>query len=98
MSADFIGSTWASLSWTHPLQTGEPGIAFYTVIATDVSDGSMVTASTLSNSPARMNITDLQPNVAYSFRVQAVAMALDVSAESEFSNPITGMTTTSGIC
>ena len=85
----------ATLSWQQPLDTGEPGIASYTVIAMEKSSGHIVTAST-ANNDTEMTVTNLKPDVVYQFRVQAVAKALDVTNPGEFSEPVEAATKAEG--
>ena len=74
---------------------GQPGIAKYIVSATpefeDLED-----AETFISTPTRLNVTDLLPNVTYEFRVQAVALSLDVKNPSLPSGPETVTTSTTG--
>ncbi len=78
LTVDDIGPTWAALCWQPPEFTGQPGIAKYTVIATNTEDGLTVPVST-TDATTNMRVTGLLPNSQYEFRVQAVAMVLDVA-------------------
>ena len=74
---------------------GQPGIAKYIVSATpefeDLED-----PETFISTLTRLNVTDLLPNVTYEFRVQAVALSLDVKNPSLPSGPETITTATTG--
>ena len=74
---------------------GQPGIAKYIVSATpefeDLED-----AETFISTLTRLNVTDLLPNVMYKFRVQAVALSLDVKNPSMPTGPETETTATTG--
>ena len=95
LTVDSTGPTSANLCWQEPQETGQPGISHYTIIATDENDDE-VTANTPTNA-TRFTMTGLLPNLAYQFRVQAVAMALEVKNSGDISEPASGMTTTTGI-
>ena len=95
LSGDDFGATWVVLCWLRPSDTGQPGIAKYIVSATpefeDPED-----AETFISTLTRLNMTDLLPNVTYKFRVQAVALSLDVKNPSLPSGPETITTATTG--
>lgn len=60
----------------------------YTVVATNTADGTDVIASTTTSNFTILNITNLLPNVRYSFRVKAVSVVLDVHSPSMFSEAV----------
>ena len=93
LTVDSTGPTSAVLCWQQPAEVGQPGIAFYRVTAT--GNGMMVMARTTDNS-TRLNMTNLLPNVEYEFRVEAVAMVLDVDSPSPLSKPVTATTDVTG--
>ena len=95
LMVDSTGPTSANLCWHEPQEIGRPGISHYTIIATDENDNE-VTADTPTNA-TRFTMTGLLRNLAYQFRVQAVAMALEVENSGDMSEPALGMTTTTGI-
>lgn len=93
LSVDDFGATWANLCWQRPSNMGQPGIAKYVVVSTPVSGGPEETfISTLT----RLNVTGLLPNVEYVFRVQAVAVALEVKNPSMLSEAVSITTETTG--
>ena len=98
LSVDSIGAMWASLSWLSPVYEGRPGIARYTVIATNTDDGgSIVSSSTTDGGVVReLNLTGLLPGVGYEFRVQAVASERGVENESVFSSTVARNTIVTG--
>ena len=96
LDIESIEATQATLCWQAPQDIGQPGIAFYTITATDTANPSdVITANTATNSTT-YTMTGLLPNIAYEFRVQAVAMVLDVESPSGLSLPGTGTTDVTG--
>ena len=74
---------------------GQPGIAKYIVSATPEFENPEDAETFISNL-TRLNVTDLLPNVTYKFRVQAVALSLDVKNPSMPTGPETETTATTG--
>ena len=97
LTVDDVGATWAILCWQMPADTGRPGIARYTVLATNIEDNSTVSASTTDGGIVReLNLTDLLPGVDYEFRVQAVASNGGVENVGVFSRPVVANTSVTG--
>jgi hypothetical protein len=69
LSADSIGATWVYVRWQHPSMASTSGISRYDILV--MMNGNVSIQSTTTNQ-TYLNVTGLQPNVEYSFRVREV--------------------------
>ncbi len=76
LTVDSVGGTWISICWQPPTFIGEPGIARYIIIATNLADNTDMKVP-ISDNSTQFNVTGLFPSSMYQLRVQAVASAFD---------------------
>lgn len=95
LSTDDFSASWVYLCWQAPLEVGTPGIAYYEVTATPVTNGDTAAGTMVvptASSITRLNVTGLAPNVEYEFRVRGVAAALGAVSPGALSEPVSAVT------
>ena len=80
-----IGSTFVTLLWASSINRGFPELSRHIIL---VSGGGVMRNVTVEGSKPNTNVTGLLPGTEYIFRVVAVSVYGDVTAESPPSNPL----------
>jgi hypothetical protein len=85
-----VGATWVAIRWLRPILHSN-GISRYDVHYA-MMDGFARIQSTSNNIETNLNVTNLQPNAEYTFRVRGVAVFRGVDILGEFRGPETATT------